>query len=65
MPDNENRPFYQGNVRMVAQNEQFTRPVEVKEFDHSTNQGRLAVRDFVHRHLCAGNVVSSIPIPSI
>jgi hypothetical protein len=40
----------------------FQKEAARKEFDHSTNQGRLAVRDFVHEHLCLGHMVTTTPL---
>ena len=61
----EKHPFYMGKVRMTAYQREaggFQKEVASKEFDHATNQGRLAVRDFVHAHLLIGCKVETLPL---
>ena len=61
----EKHPFYMGKVRMTAYQRElggYCKEVAVKEFDHSTNQGRLGVRDFVHAHLLLGCMVQTVPL---
>jgi hypothetical protein len=66
MPDKP-EPFFAGRVRMYAVNmdivsTQTNAKVAEAEFDHSTREGRNQVRLFVHRHLCLGHSVVTIPL---